>query len=71
MKIFNDKIPQYSACVMVELHSNQTIRVLYRNNTFTNETFTLIIPGNVKKTNLYSIQNYHLYSIENLTHLYL
>lgn len=45
MKIFNDKIPQYSACVIVELHSNQTIRVLYRNNTFTNETFTLIIPG--------------------------
>lgn len=45
MKIFNDKMIPYSACVMVELHSNQTIRVLYRNDTFTNETFTLIIPG--------------------------
>ncbi|XP_076098914.1 lysosomal acid phosphatase-like [Mytilus galloprovincialis] len=45
MKIFNDRTPTYSSCVMIELHDDNTVRILYRNNTFTDDIVTLTLPG--------------------------
>ena len=55
--IFNDRKPQYTACVIVELHEptkgDYFVKILYKNETLYNETVSQRVPYILKLNGMY------------------
>lgn len=50
--VFDNVVPPYSSAVMLELYkkdNDYTVKLIYRNNTFTNDTFELPLTSKLEQ----------------------